>query len=184
MVVPFRQLRGTLPNLTVVDSGVMTNAKLAGESFGSETGRGLAQAGRLAGYRLNYFLPGTFPKNGVFEVGTNVSLFRDAASRQAFIGRRLSDLRSAVGQTASGLKLDSIGTFPVNGLPNAIGLQFVASSGGRRLYGAFVDFAFGRLLGEAGMGRADSQDVRGVLIANARALRKRMSGVLSGRIRS
>lgn len=184
MVVPFRQLSGTSPNLTVVRSGVLTNALVAQQLFGIESVPGIVQAGRLTGYELNFDLSGnTFPKSGVFVVGTDVSLFRDSNSAQAFITRRLNDFRKALGKTASGLKLLSVQTFSVKVPSHALGLQYVASLGKQRLYGTTVDFAVGSLLGDAGLGRTDSQDVRETVTANARALAKRMSGVLSGRIK-
>ena len=109
-------------------------------------------------------------------VGTSVWLFRNAASAQAWITKTVNNGRSA----PACKQLISFRTFSVRIGNRAIGAQTVGLVGKHRVCGAVVFFARGQLFGSAIMGRTDGQDVRATVIANARALDKRMTAVLSG----
>ena len=186
MVLPLRQLEleGTSPKVAFVDSAVLTNSTVASKSFGGETASEIARLGRITGYGLYFlFSSNALPKPGLLEAGTDVSLFRDPASARSFLARRVGDLQKAVGKARSGVGLDKLRTFAVKALRDAIGVQFVESYGKARtfrLYATFVSFTSGSLVAEAAIVRRDGLDVRATLIANAGALDKRMTAVLSG----
>jgi hypothetical protein len=189
MVLPKSALGAGASSLRVdaAGSGVRTNADAAEDSIDTaDTATSLARAGRLTGYQLSYGDPSLSALTrgaGLLEIDSEVELFRGADAVAAAIGKDLRDFRRYEGKVVSGVRLERVQTFPVAGLgPPALGARLEASIGGKRLWISGVEFRLGALEGSVTISRADANDESARAVALARALERRMRGVLAGTV--
>lgn len=112
------------------DSGVVSNAAAVAQTGGLTTGKQLAQAGRITGYRLDYgnpFVPGT----GVHEIQTNVDRYKSPAdARDGLTLWENDNVQVGVDASLEALRPPALGTaraaYAVTlTIPNASPIYFV-----------------------------------------------------------
>lgn len=190
MVLPREELGAAADGLEVdaASSGPSDNEGAAGSSIDPEdTGVELERAERMTGYELDYVDPGLTSLTqavGVYEVGTRVHLFRTRAAASAFLAKQKDDfVRLDDVERQDGVRLQSVTTFPVEGLGGeAFGVTASIAFQGVATNGTFVAFRTGRIVGTAGLLRGGRSDDVELVSGLARALERRVEGVLSGRI--
>jgi hypothetical protein len=191
MVVPKDELGEPAAGLELDarNSGADDNAGAAVSSIDPlDTADGLARAGRITGYALDYVDPGLTSltgEAGVFQLGTRVHLFQDDRAAEAFLAKQESDFVRLEGEVREdGVQVSRVETFAVDDLgDDSFGLTAVIAFQGVRTSGTFVAFTVGRLVGTTGLlrGASVAGDV-GAVTAIARSLEQRMRGVLAGEI--
>jgi len=189
MVLPQENLGDEFANLeTDEDSGFVDNQEAAdGTIDPDDTASDLEQAGRINGYELSYTdtsLSALETGEGVVQVATDVSLFRDVGAASDFLAKEADDHQRFEGkEIGPSLILEEVETFAVDGLGDeAIGLRARASLGGAKLYLTSVSFRLDRLVGGAWLFRADDASVNSQVEAIAWALEERIKDVLLGDI--
>jgi hypothetical protein len=187
MVVPQEDLGDEFADLeTDEGSGFVDNQEAAdGTVDPDDTASDLESAGRLNGYELAYS-DGSGSAleagEGVVQVATDVSLFRDAGAASDFLAKEAEDHQRFEGkEIRPSLTLEEVETFAVDGLGDeAIGLRVRASLAGAELYLTSVSFRMNRLVGGAWVFRADDASVNSQVEAIARTLEERVKDVLLG----
>jgi hypothetical protein len=154
MVLPQRDL-GPLARGLVVgdDSGRTSNRETAeGTPDPRDSGRTLARAGRIDGYRASFGGGGLVAESdrGAFAVATEVELFRDEGAASAYLRKQIDDLERERGKTRQGVKVAAIERFEVDDVgEEAHGLAATFAIRDRAWFGTFVAFRRGRVVGSA-----------------------------------
>jgi hypothetical protein len=190
LVVPRSQLGQIAEGLAVeLQSGTTSNARAADDSFDPvDTEQSVTKAGRVSGYTLLYGDVGFTALrkgNGLIEVGTSLDFFRNQQKAQAYELKSLNDLRRVQGANLQGVVVERATAFPVKGLgPRSVGLRIVQRVGSKRIYGTYVDFQIGQILGEAVINRADRKNVDALAARVARTLQGRIISYAQGSLKA
>jgi hypothetical protein len=169
-------------------SGLLDRSRAAETTIDpNDTSGDVAAEGWVRGYDVSYVergLASLTRGSGVLEVDTSVALFSSAAAAARFNDRQTRDFgRMAHHEVDAGVVLVSSSGFGVPSLGDAAdGLHAEFRIGGRAAYSTFVDFRVGRLLCEAAITRADRQPAERRVEQIARALERRVRGVLAGTV--
>lgn len=190
MVLPREDLGEEFAHLEIDhDSGFVDNEEAAdGTVDPHDTAGDLERAGRVTGYELEYdapdFLSALQVGAGVLETATQVDLFRGPSAASDFLAEEVSDHQRFEGkEIAPDLILEEVETFAVDGLADAaMGLRARAGIGDAKLHLTFVLFRLDRVVAGAWVFRADDSNVDSQVQTIARALERRIEGVLLGDI--
>ena len=189
MVLPQEDLGEEFAGLEIDDdSGFKDNEEAADETIDpNDTAEDLERAGRINGYELSYsdpMLSALEAGVGVITVTTEVDLFRDADAASDHLAKQVSDWQQLEGEEIeAGLTLEKVEKFAVDGLADeAVGLRGRASFAEVQFYQTVVAFRLNRLVGAAYAYRADDANINSQIEAIARALERRIEGVLLGDI--
>ena len=189
MVLPQEELGDEFADLEVdEDSGFNNNEDEANDTADpDDTAEELEEAGRINGYDLLYIDPDLSALEegqGVILINTGLDLFEDNGAASDFIVDQLEDfLRLEGEEIESGFTLEEVETFAVGGPgSDAVGLRLRSSFGDTRIYGTTLAFKLDRLVGSVTINRADDTNVDSQAEEIARALEKRIEGVLLGDI--
>ncbi|HZT45787.1 MAG TPA: hypothetical protein VFA24_06370 [Gaiellaceae bacterium] len=190
LVLPRAQLGKVAQGLEVeLLSGTTTNARAADDSFDpSDDATTLTRAGRVSGYALMYGDVGWTALRrgrGLIDVGTSLEFFRTLRQAAQYERKTLRDLARVRGQNLQGTVVERASVFPVAGLgPASIGIEIVQRIGNRRIHSTVVDFQIERILCEAVVNRADTQNVHAQVAAIARRLRDRIAAYAAGTLKA
>jgi hypothetical protein len=170
-------------------SGTTTNARAADDSFDpADTEQTVTKAGRVSGYTLLYGDVGFSALrkgSGLLDVGTSLDFFRNVQKAQAYELKSLRDLQRVQGANLQGVVVERASAFQVQGLgPRSVGLRIVQRVGKKRIYGTYVDFQIGQILGEAVINRADNKNVNAQAAAVARTLQRRIVAYAQGSLKA
>jgi len=189
MVLPQEDLGEEFADLQIDDdSAFKNNEEAADETIDpDDTAGDLERAGRLNGYELLYSDPSLSALEagvGIIEVGTEVDLFRDAGTASDHLAKQIGDWQQLEGEEVeAGVTLEKVETFAVGGLADeAVALRARGGFGDVQFYETVVAFRLDRLVGAAYAYRADDANVNSQIEAIARALERRIEGVLLGDI--
>jgi hypothetical protein len=188
MALPREELSGVEPEYVLADdSGFVDNASVASEFFAPDTDeRHLQFLGRISGYELAYENSDAFfAGEGVVGLTTSVHLFRDKEGASAFVRRFLSEAETYVGTEADGVLLaaaDEISVEPLGdeswGLRASLSLR--GPDGASTFYATTEYIRLDRLVAIASVLRMDDIDASDEVQEMARALERRILGVLLG----
>ena len=187
MVLPQRAFGAEAADLRLDDraSGIQGNGDRAGETPDPyDTAEALSAAGREVGYAVDFFDTdlSALLDGGVFAAGSSVEVFASPESASASIVRELAELQRAEGQKVDGeARIERVRTFATD-LPEAIGFRVQERLAGTVVWRTYVRLRHGSIVGTAALVRADRRDVRDRVAELARALERRIDGVLDGRI--
>src|SRR5581483_7868326 len=118
-------------------------------------------------------------------VGTSLEFFRTLRQAELYELKTLRDLARVRGRNLQGTVVERSSAFPVRGLgPRSIGLEIVQRVGTRRIHSTVVDFQIDRILCEAVINRADTQNVRAQVVRIARRLRDRIAAYAAGTLKA
>jgi hypothetical protein len=166
-------------------SGPQDNSSAAEDTIDPhDDAAAIEEAGREEGYELSFDagFEALSAGEGIFSVSSSVDLFDADSSAAAYIADQADDYRRLVGQELEpSVTLTEAEQFDVRGLADeALGIEIAVSFNETTIYGTFVGFRLGRLLGSAGFATADNADSRAPSEELARALHPRIRGVLLG----
>ena len=173
-------------------SGYLSNARAAeGDLDPRMTSDSLSRGGRLFGYARVYrlgeseFEDDVLGGAGLVQTGTQVDLYRDKAAASHHMQTSVNDLRALVGKPIKhGATLERASTFNVERIADgAIGARFAVRIEGLNVYYTEVAFRRNGLLAGVFEVRADAKNVDATIDSVAKALDKRISRVLSARMR-
>jgi hypothetical protein len=189
IVVPREQLGGAALGLQVeLLSGPTTNARAANDSFDpNDTAGSVTRAGRVSGYTLFYGDP-TYASlrsgEGPIDLGSSVDLFKTAAQAKAYEAKAQRDVERVRGKNIDGIVIEQVASFRVQRIgQETSGLRIVQRIGRKRVYNTYVDFRIDRLLCEATVSRADSENVDAQAVAIAGRLARRFASYAAGSLR-
>jgi len=189
MVLPQEDLGDEFADLQIDDdSGFKDNEEAADETIDpDDTADSLERVGRINGYELLYSDPSLSALEagvGVIELATEVDLVMDAGAASDHLAKQVEDWQRLEGeQVEAGVTLEKVETFAVKGLADeAVGLRARASFGDLQWYETVVAFRLDRLVGAAYAYRVDDANINSQVEAIARALERRIEGVLLGDI--
>ena len=187
MVLPQPAFGAEAADLRLDDraSGIQDNGDRAGETPDPyDTAEALSAAGREVGYAVDFFDTdlSALLDGGVFAAGSSVEVFASPESASASIVRELAELQRAECQKVDGeARIERVRTFATD-LPEAIGFRVQERLAGTVVWRTYVRLRHGSIVGTAALVRADRRDVRDRVAELARALERRIDGVLDGRI--
>ena len=166
-------------------SGIQDNRERADETADPyDTAEALSASGRQVGYAVDFFDTdlSALLDGGVFAAGSSVELFASPESASASIVRELAELQRAEGDKLDGeVRIERVRTFATD-LPEAIGFRVQERLAGTLVWKTYVRLRHGSIVGTAALVRADRRDVQDRVAELARALERRIDGVLDGRI--
>jgi hypothetical protein len=176
MVLPGTAIGSTLPPLTVhPGSGAVSNAEAGRDAYLlGDDARALAAQGRLTGYSLQYA-----DRSGRTDIGTSVSLFASAGQAARFVPRQAAEVRQLA--TALAPLVDGVREVSVPRLSGGRAASAHVRFGGRRFFIATVTFRRGPIVATVDL-RRPRADARALAVRLARALDRRIAGVLRGTI--
>ena len=184
MPLPLGQLAGRGSEKLQVDptSGPVDNARAAKDSIAQDdTAATLAASGRVAGYELAY------EGGAADQVSTEIELYRDEAAASRALAKHVGDFQRLDGtEVTPGARLAEVRTWTPagDGLGDeARGLEALVVIDTLKVRGTVVGFRLGRLVGSASIVRSNGAYDRPAAEANARALLRRMQGVLDGAVK-
>ncbi len=190
LVVPRADLGKIAQGLQVeLLSGTTTNSRAADDSFDpNDTGATLTSLGRVSGYTLMYGDVGWAALRkgrGLVDVGTSLEFFRTLRQATLYELKTLQDIVRVRGKNLAGVVVERSRAFRVTGFgPGSIGLEIVQRLGKRRIHTTVVDFQIDRILCEAVINRADTQNVRAQVTTIARRLRDRIAAYAQGTLKA
>jgi hypothetical protein len=158
-------------------SGIQDNRERADETADPyDTEDALSASGRQVGYAVDFF------DTDLSAAGSSVELFASPESASASIVRELAELQRAEGDKLDGeVRIERVRTFATD-LPEAIGFRVQERLAGTLVWKTYVRLRHGSIVGTAALVRADRRDVQDRVAELARALERRIDGVLDGRI--
>lgn len=165
-------------------SGPIDNATAAENSINpDDTERDFERKGRISGYSLDYSNPNA-ETDGVFQVGTTVSLWEDAAKAAASLKEALEEFQSFEGEEVDGVVLAKVETFNVSGLGDeARGVRIeLEVVGFGSFYGTAVYVRMGRLGLNSNLLALDEEDYEQDVVTMARRHVQWVTDVLKGEI--
>jgi hypothetical protein len=167
-------------------SGVADNADRADSTLSPDDTAGtLDEGGRKTGYDLSFLDTdlSSVLDGGTLEAGSSVDLYTNDASASAAILEQLVALELAESASDDGTAVvEHASTFPVEGLEDALGFNVRLRIAGVSVWRTEVRFRHGSIVGTAAIARADDENADGRVVKLARALDRRIDGVLTGRI--
>jgi hypothetical protein len=187
MVLPKRAFGAEAAGLSLDErgSGIQDNGDWAVATPDPyDTAEALSASGREVGYAVDFFDTdlSALVDGGVFATGSSVDLFANPESASASIVRELADLHRAQGRKVDGeVRIERVRTFATD-LPEAVGFRVQERLAGTLVWRTYVRLRHGSIVGTAALVRADRRDVRDRVAELARALERRIDGVLDGRI--
>jgi hypothetical protein len=185
MVLPRDELGAPAEGLEIApdESGWTSHRKAARQTLDPEdSAASLTARGRVAGYDLAYESRKQ-RRRGVLLVATWVELMRDEIYASEFQHKQVDDFESREGLSHSGVKLSRVVLFEVPGVGDeAAGVRAALSGDGRKMYFTLVFLRRGRIVGAAGVLRADDERVDAEALRLAKALDLRIQGVVAGTI--
>jgi hypothetical protein len=170
-------------------SGTTTNDRAADDSFDpNDNGTTLTRLGRVSGYALMYgdvSWTALRQGHGLLDVGTSLEFFRSVQQAALYELKTVQDLRRVQGRNLQGVVVERSRAFRVTGLgPGSLGLEIVQRVGKHRIHSTLVDFQVDRILCEAVINRADTQNVRAQVARIARRLRDRIAAYGRGTLKA
>ncbi|MEE9278428.1 MAG: hypothetical protein V3V06_08455, partial [Dehalococcoidia bacterium] len=147
----------------------------------------LERFGRLSGYADVYSsLAAVIDAEGVFFIGTSVSLYENTDGASGDLKDEVEDSRRQIGMTSDDVTLEDAEEFEVDGIGDeSAGLVLTLSvSGDEKLtfYGTLVGFRRGRLIGSSIIARFDDEDAQEEAAALAGKLDERILAALRGEV--
>ena len=188
MVLPERDLGALATGFVLArDSGETTNAESAeGTPDPRDSGRTLARAGRLGGYRATYSKPGDRRAESdarVLVASTEAELFRDEEAAATYLKKAADDFRRYRGRAVAGVKLTRVGAFDVEDVGDeGVGITATLVYGRTPLFFTTVAFRRGRVVGSAVALLARDREMSEELERVARTLDDRIQKVAAGEI--
>jgi hypothetical protein len=167
-------------------SGVADNTERAeGTLDPDDTAGTLGEGGRKTGYDLSFLDTdlSSVLDGGTLEAGSFVDLYTSEATASAAILEQVVALELAESASADeATVVEHSSTFPVEGLDDALGFHVRLRIAGVSVWRTEVRFRHGSIVGMTAIARADDEDAQGRVVRLARALDRRIDGVLTGRI--
>jgi hypothetical protein len=186
MVLPQDELGALAEGLEIApdESGWTSHRKAAKETLDpDDSAASLSARGRVTGYALTYENPGPKRRRGLLLLGTSVDLMRDEIYAAELLDKHVQDFEDREGLSNSGVKLVRVALFEVPGAGDeAAGVRAALRSGRRKVYYTLAFLRRGRVLGAAGILRADERRANADVLGLAKALDRRIQGVLAGQI--
>jgi hypothetical protein len=186
MVLPEDELGALAEGLEVAadDSGWTSHRKAAKETLDPEdSAASLSARGRVAGYELTYENPRSRGRSGLLLVETSVDLMRDEIYAAELLDKHVHDFEDREGLSHAGVKLVRVALFDVPGAGDeAAGVRAVLRAERRKVYYTLAFLRRGRILGAAGILQADERRVDAEVLGLAKALDRRIQGVLAGEL--
>ena len=177
--------RSGRPQARRASLGIQDNRERAHETADPyDTADALSASGRQVGYAVDFSDTdlSALLDGGVFAAGSWVELFATPESASASIVRELAELQRAEGDKLDGeVRIERVRTFATD-LPEAIGFRVQERLAGKLVWRTYVRLRHGSIVGTAALVRADRRDVQDRVAELARALERRIDGVLDGRI--
>jgi|GEM_PF-5372230 len=168
------------------ESGFQSNEDAIQNAFDpGDEGEDVQQFGRIDGYGETYSsLESLFRGDGVFLIGTTVSLYADAQGASGDLKDEVADTERQVGTTSEEVMLAAAEEFDPGKIGDESAGLFLtlspATGAELTLHGTVVGFRQGRIIGSTFIVRFDDQDVQEEAAALARELDERILAVLRG----
>lgn len=188
MMLPLADLGPAYADLELDDeSGFQSNEDVVKDANDKEDeAEDIERYRRVTGYQEAFTsLEALSNRDGVFGIGTIVSLYEDADGASGDLLDTVDDAKRAVGTTAYHVTLEDVEEFTLDGIGDESAKLIVSlsvSDGGYAFYVTVVMFRRGRLIGEVVIVRYDEEDVREEVAELARKLDERILAVLRGEI--
>jgi len=191
MVLPLAELGSQYADFEFDEdeSGFQSNDDQIEDAFDEDDeAEDIERFGRLNGYADVYSsLAAVTDAEGVFFIGTSVSLYENTDGASGDLEDEVEDSRREIGMTTSDdVTLENAEEFEAEGIGDeSVGLILTLSvSGDEKLtfYGTLVGFRRGRLIGSSIIARFDDEDVQEEAALLARKLDQRISAALQGEV--
>jgi hypothetical protein len=168
------------------DNGLATLEQRAEDDFDPEgETKDLQKFGWVGNYGADFTSQDALKtREGVYTVGSDVDLFKDAEDASDYFADSESELSKIAGTTSSGLTIDELKKFGVHAGDEAVGVNIkghVEDEDGSKvnIWASMLAFRHGRLTGSMGFATFDERTFEEALKGLALVMDQRMGSVLA-----